>query len=156
MRCASNTVRFSTLRRVRVLHHRHQGPCHDDDLNWPANFTSRYKTTGRLLGVGMQGMVLEAIDRQSGQRFAVKKLRKDSTAEDSWRVLNRLAAEAAALERLKHTSGVVHLVDKFEDDVFAYLVLEMMEGGTLADAIKVHPERWMDEYNCSPGKMVAL
>lgn len=107
------------------------------DLNWPTNFSSRYQPTGRLLGIGMQGIVLEVVDKQSEQRFAVKKLRKDSTADSRTRVLGRLAAEAEALERLQHASGVVQLVDKFEDAVFAYLVLEIMEGGSLADALKV-------------------
>ena len=81
--------------------------------------------------------MLQAIDKQTGQMRAVKKLRKDSTAEPRPRVLGRLAAEAAALEQLQHVAGVVGLIDKFEDEVFAYLVLELEEGGTLEDALKV-------------------
>lgn len=131
IRCCAETVRWSP-KCEEATSPITKGP----DLNWPVSFTSRYKT-GRLLGMGMQGVVLEAIDTQTGQRCAVKKLRKDSTAEPPSRVLGRLAAEAAALERLQHAAGVVALIEKYEDAVFAYLVLEIMEGGTLADALKV-------------------
>ncbi len=54
-------------------------------------------------------------------------------------MLSRLAAQAAALEQLssQHATGVIELVDKYEDTTFVYFVLELMPGGTLADMLKV-------------------
>lgn len=94
---------------------------------------------GERLGRGAVADVYDAVDEATGDRVAVKVLRE---ADDDQRA--RLRQELAALEALEHP-GIVEVLGHGELDGCPYLVLERVEGGSLADELRtggpVPPER---------------
>jgi serine/threonine-protein kinase len=85
----------------------------------------------RLLGAGGFAEVYEAVDRD-GVRRALKVLSAEAPRNAGVRA--GLAREAAALTRIEHVN-VVRLYEAGIEDDHLYLVLEMLEGVTLADKI---------------------
>jgi len=92
----------------------------------------RYRLV-RLLGQGGMSDVYQAVDQESGTAVAVKILRSGDPA-----LARRLAQEARALERLKH-SGLIRLLDTGLAGDQAYLVMELVEGRTLAESLRGGP-----------------
>ncbi len=94
----------------------------------------RYRL-GPLLGRGGMADVHRAIDTVSGDTVAVKLLRATDPG-----AARRLAQEARALERLRH-HGLVRLRDAGVGggDGQAYLVMDLVEGRTLAQALRGGP-----------------
>jgi serine/threonine protein kinase len=88
---------------------------------------ARYEIIGRL-GAGGMGIVHAAHDPQLDRKVAIKQLRRATLAEPE---RTRLVAEARALARLSH-ANVVHVyeVGEYEGDV--YVVMEFVDGTTLA------------------------
>jgi hypothetical protein len=84
---------------------------------------------GERLGRGAVADVYDATDETTGERVAVKVLRE---ADDGQRA--RLDVELAALEALDHP-GIVGVRGHGELDGCPYLVLECVDGGSLADAL---------------------
>ncbi|MGE0548110.1 MAG: protein kinase [Kofleriaceae bacterium] len=83
-----------------------------------------------VLGRGGMGTVYAAYDPELDRKIAVKLLRSDLTPDEA--ATTRLIREAQALARLSHPSVVaIYDVGRVEDVV--YLVMEYVEGGTLAD-----------------------
>ncbi|MGH9227154.1 MAG: serine/threonine-protein kinase [Acidimicrobiales bacterium] len=83
----------------------------------------------QLLGRGGMAEVYRAMDTEAGQPVAVKLLR-DVEAGDS----ERFRIEVAALSRLDHP-GVIKLLGSGDHESAPYLVLELVEGRTLADEL---------------------
>lgn len=83
----------------------------------------------QLLGRGGMAEVYRAMDMEAGQPVAVKLLR-DVEASD----LQRFRIEVAALARLDHP-GVIKLLGSGAHEGVPYLVLELVEGPTLADEL---------------------
>jgi serine/threonine protein kinase len=77
--------------------------------------------------------VYEAVDQQDGAAVAVKLLRSADPE-----LARRLAQEARALERLSHP-GLVRLLDTGVVDSQAFLVMELVEGSTLANRMREGP-----------------
>mmetsp|Transcript_45620 Transcript_45620/g.95764 ORF Transcript_45620/g.95764 Transcript_45620/m.95764 type:complete len:418 (+) Transcript_45620:281-1534(+) len=103
----------------------------------PINITGRYSNIEykyhidhRVLGTGHHGSVRECIDRMTGERYAVKSIRKSDPAVNP----RGLAREIAFLREVKHP-GIVQLVDVFEDADYVHLVTDLCEGGELFDEI---------------------
>jgi eukaryotic-like serine/threonine-protein kinase len=93
---------------------------------------------GRLLGQGAMSEVFEAVDERTGAAVAVKVVR--SSDPD---LARRMAQEARALELVEHP-GLVRLLDTGSTDSKAYLVMELIDGSTLAAALRqgsLSPER---------------
>ncbi|MGC2167580.1 MAG: serine/threonine-protein kinase [Acidimicrobiales bacterium] len=86
----------------------------------------------RLLGRGGMSDVYEANDVQRGSRVAVKLLRSSDPE-----FVRRLAQEARALEGFHHP-GLVRLFEAGLAADQAYLVMEFVEGVTLAESLKDH------------------
>jgi serine/threonine protein kinase len=87
----------------------------------------------RLLGSGGMGVVYEAEDSVLHRRVALKLLH--STAASDPRTAARFLREARSAARLNHPNVViVHEADRF-DGVY-YLVMELVEGGSLEDALR--------------------
>jgi serine/threonine protein kinase len=91
----------------------------------------------RLLGLAAQGgmgVVYQAWDQLREQRVAVKLLRdglrQDPTARERFR------DEAAAVLRVRHANVVAAFEFQTLDDGPAYLVLEWMDGGSVADLLR--------------------
>lgn len=109
------------------------------EVNPPAEI-GRYLKVGRELGRGGMGAVFEAEDTRTGELLAVKLVPAMSPDE-----LSRVRWERAAL-RAVSLPGVVHLRYDGEQDGFAYLVMERIDGtpflagrgawGAVVDAVR--------------------
>ena len=92
----------------------------------------RYRV-GRLLGRGGTSDVFEAIDEQTGGRVAIKVVRSDEPD-----FVRRLVEEARALESFDGP-GLVRFLDTGVHGDRAYLVMEYIDGPTLAQSLKDGP-----------------
>ncbi|MFD5552938.1 serine/threonine-protein kinase [Streptomyces sp. NPDC127068] len=98
----------------------------------------RYLVRTRL-GRGGMGVVWGAEDQLLGRPVAVKQLDSDPSLSDAEarRVRGRTLREARAVAGLRHPNVVVvHDVVEHEDD--AYIVMELVTGGSLADRVAAH------------------
>lgn len=89
---------------------------------------SRYAIVGRL-GAGAQGETLEAEDQATGRRVAVKRFFVRGAT--SWKDVELAEREALVQQALDHPS-LPKYVDHFELDGALCLVMERIEGETLA------------------------
>mmetsp|Transcript_45619 Transcript_45619/g.95761 ORF Transcript_45619/g.95761 Transcript_45619/m.95761 type:complete len:428 (+) Transcript_45619:273-1556(+) len=112
-------------------------PCTSEDNSSTAatsitgnNIEYKYHVDPFVLGTGHHGSVRECIDRMTGERYAVKSIRKSDPAVNP----RGLAREIAFLREVKHP-GIVQLVDVFEDADYVHLVTDLCEGGELFDEI---------------------
>ncbi|MFJ9148118.1 serine/threonine-protein kinase [Streptomyces sp. NPDC102270] len=95
----------------------------------------RYRLEARI-GRGGMGVVWRATDQLLGRQVAVKEIPLDETlsAEDARLQRERTLREAGAVARLSHPHiMVVH--DVVEQDERPYIVMELIDGGSLADRI---------------------
>jgi serine/threonine protein kinase len=92
----------------------------------------RYRL-GRLIGQGGMSDVYAATDERHGTQVAVKIVRSGDPE-----LARRLAQEARALERVEHP-GLVRLLDTGITGSQAYLVMELIDGRTLAHSLREGP-----------------
>ncbi|MEU7055234.1 protein kinase [Streptomyces sp. NPDC046197] len=106
-----------------------------DDLRVIAG---RYRLQARL-GRGGMGVVWQATDQLLGRRVAVKELPFDETlsAEEARLQRDRTLREARAVAQLRHPHIIV-VHDVVEQDERPYIVMELIDGGSLADRIATH------------------
>ena len=83
----------------------------------------------RRLGRGGMGEVFLAWDDRLGRRVAIKRIREGSDWAGQG---ERFRREARAAARLSHPA-IVHVYDLLEDDAGLAIVMEYVEGPTLAD-----------------------
>jgi serine/threonine protein kinase len=95
----------------------------------------RYRLEERL-GRGGMGVVWRATDQLLGRSVAVKELPLDETlsAAQARRQRDRTLREARAVAQLSHPHIVV-VHDVVEDGERPYIVMELIEGGSLADRL---------------------
>ncbi|MFG3716524.1 protein kinase [Streptomyces massasporeus] len=95
----------------------------------------RYRLEERL-GRGGMSVVWRATDRLLGRSVAVKELPYDESlsAAQARRQRDRTLREARALAQLSHPHIIV-VHDVVEDDERPYIVMELIEGGSLADRL---------------------
>jgi eukaryotic-like serine/threonine-protein kinase len=89
----------------------------------------------RKVGEGGMGVVFEGWDSRLGRHVAIKTLR---SANESEAAKNRLWSEARSLARVSHP-GVCQIFDVLEQGPDLYLVLEFLEGQSLADRLGLGP-----------------
>lgn len=106
------------------------------DLRWPTNFKKEY-LLGKCIGSGAFGTVHLAIHRATGQQVAVKIMSKTRAKQTRDKTVAKLQREVDQLNSLARCEHVVKLQGKFEDDGFAYLVMEHCGGGDLDQLIQV-------------------
>ncbi len=96
----------------------------------------RYRL-GEVLGKGGMGTVWRASDVTLGRSVAVKELRfPDNVDEDEKRrLITRTLREAKAIARIRNT-GAVTVYDVVEEDGRPWIVMELVEGRSLSDAIR--------------------
>lgn len=87
-----------------------------------SNVEYKYHVDPRVIGTGHHGSVRECIDRTTGQRYAIKSIRK---SHPSVKPLV-LAREIMLLKEMKHRS-IVRLVDVHEDSEYVHLVTDFTE-----------------------------
>ncbi|MFJ3303461.1 serine/threonine-protein kinase [Streptomyces sp. NPDC086549] len=95
----------------------------------------RYRLEARL-GRGGMGVVWRATDQLLGRRVAVKELTQDDSLsdDDARRQRDRTLREARAAAQLRHAHIIV-VHDVVEDGERPYIVMELIDGGSLADRI---------------------
>lgn len=117
------------------------------------------RTIGRYeiideLGRGAMGSVLRAKDPAVGRIVALKCILSGALAGDQTNEFReRFYREARAAGALAHP-GIVPVFDVGEDDGTPFLVMELVQGRTLADALK-QGERFSLERVCEIGQGIA-
>ncbi|MFJ3665521.1 protein kinase [Streptomyces sp. NPDC090106] len=98
----------------------------------------RYRLEATI-GRGGMGVVWRASDHLLGRRVAVKELPLDDTLStaEARRVRDHVLREARAVAQLRHPHVIV-VHDVVEDGERPFLVMELIEGGSLADRIAGH------------------
>ncbi|WP_433791435.1 protein kinase domain-containing protein [Actinoplanes sp. CA-252034] len=94
----------------------------------------RYRL-GRMLGRGGMGAVWQAEDTLLGRDVALKEV--SGAAQPSEHQVRRTLREAQAAARLRHPS-IVTVYDVVTDDGSRWIVMELVEGRSLAEAIAEH------------------
>jgi calcium-dependent protein kinase len=92
------------------------------------------------LGQGGFGRVRLAVSRTTGEEVAVKSIAKrldlPGVAPSRQRQhIDNIRREAAVLSRLRGCLNVVRLIDAYEDDADAHIVMECCRGGELVHRI---------------------
>ncbi|KAM4845811.1 serine/threonine-protein kinase 33 isoform 2-T11 [Thomomys bottae] len=88
-------------------------------------------TFGRVLGQGSFGMVIEATNKETGTKWAIKKINKEKAGSSTVRLLER---EVYILKSVKH-EHIIHLEQIFETPKKMYLVMELCEDGELKEIL---------------------
>ncbi|WP_436737209.1 serine/threonine-protein kinase [Streptomyces sp. BBFR102] len=96
----------------------------------------RYRLGG-VLGRGGMGTVWRAEDETLGRTVAVKELRFPSSIdeEEKRRLITRTLREAKAIARIR-SSGAVTVYDVVDEDDRPWIVMELIEGKSLAEVIR--------------------
>ncbi|MFE1382806.1 serine/threonine-protein kinase [Streptomyces sp. NPDC058740] len=96
----------------------------------------RYRL-GVVLGRGGMGTVWRAVDETLGRTVAVKELRFPNSVDDDEkrRLITRTLREAKAIARIRN-NGAVTVYDVVDEDDRPWIVMELIEGKSLADAVR--------------------
>ena len=89
------------------------------------------------MGSGAFGTVHLAVHRTTGEEVAVKILSKTRAKQSREKTLMKLQREVEVLQQLSPCANVVKLLSRYEDDGFAYLVMEYCSGGDLEQLVEV-------------------
>ncbi|XP_073514038.1 serine/threonine-protein kinase 33 [Phyllobates terribilis] len=84
-------------------------------------------TFGNELGRGTFGVVIEATHKETGKKWAIKKVHREKAGSSAVKLLER---EVSILKRVNH-DHIIHLEEVFETPKRVYLVMELCEGGEL-------------------------
>ncbi|MCP3819951.1 serine/threonine protein kinase [Streptomyces sp. A3M-1-3] len=96
----------------------------------------RYRL-GAVLGKGGMGTVWRAVDETLGRTVAVKELRFPTNIDEDEkrRLITRTLREAKAIARIRH-NGAVTVFDVVDEDDRPWIVMELIEGASLAEVIR--------------------
>jgi serine/threonine protein kinase len=94
--------------------------------------SGRYELVA-VLGEGAQGTTFEAVDRQQGKRVAIKRF--SVRGAKSWKDVELAEREASVLASLSHPHLPKYLAH-FEEDGALYLVMDKIEGKSLAELMQ--------------------
>uniref|UniRef100_A0A8C5GT27 Serine/threonine-protein kinase DCLK2 n=1 Tax=Gouania willdenowi TaxID=441366 RepID=A0A8C5GT27_GOUWI len=95
----------------------------------PSYISDRYKV-GRMLGDGNFAVVHECVEHSTGREYALKIINKGKCRGKEHMIQN----EVAILRRVKHPN-IVLLIEEVDTYNELYLVMELVKGGDLFDAI---------------------
>lgn len=96
----------------------------------------RYRL-GEVLGRGGMGTVWRAVDETLGRTVAVKELRFPTAIDEDEkrRLITRTLREAKAIARIRN-NGAVTVYDVVDEDDRPWIVMELIEGKSLAEAVR--------------------
>ncbi|OEJ40493.1 serine/threonine protein kinase [Streptomyces agglomeratus] len=96
----------------------------------------RYRL-GEVLGRGGMGTVWRAVDETLSRTVAVKELRFPTSIDDEEkrRLITRTLREAKAIARIRN-NGAVTVYDVVDEDDRPWIVMELIEGKSLADVVR--------------------
>ncbi len=106
------------------------------ELGWPVSFAQHYDL-GACIGTGAFGTVHLATARASNQQVAVKILAKSRAKQAREKTLAKVNREATLLAGVQQCTGIARFLGKYEDQDFAYMVLELCQGGDLEQLLEV-------------------
>ncbi|XP_029628803.1 serine/threonine-protein kinase DCLK1-like isoform X3 [Salmo trutta] len=101
----------------------------DECPSVPPSIAERYKV-GRTLGDGTFAVVRECVERCTGREYALKIINKGKCRGKEHMIQN----EVSILRRVKHPN-IVLLIEEMDTYSELYLVMELVKGGDLFDAI---------------------
>ncbi|TSK49673.1 Serine/threonine-protein kinase DCLK1 [Bagarius yarrelli] len=101
----------------------------DEGSQVPASIAERYKV-GRMIGDGNFAVVRECVERSTGREYALKIINKGKCRGKEHMIQN----EVSILRRVKHPN-IVLLIEEMDTYSELYLVMELVKGGDLFDAI---------------------
>uniref|UniRef100_A0A673CAB4 Serine/threonine-protein kinase DCLK2 n=1 Tax=Sphaeramia orbicularis TaxID=375764 RepID=A0A673CAB4_9TELE len=101
----------------------------DEHPSVPPSIAERYKV-GRTLGDGNFAVVRECIERSTAREYALKIISKDKCRGKE----HMIQSEVSILRRVKHPN-IVLLIEEMDTYNELYLVMELVKGGDLFDAI---------------------
>ena len=133
-------LRYEAQKTGQNLHLRREPPGDDrssrkQDPLLGRNIAGRYRIN-RLIAKGGMGSVYEAEQIPLGRKVAIKILHEPPHSVDSSSFEQRFFLEASTLARLNHVHTVtLHDYGQTDDDIF-YLVMEYVDGVSLAGALK--------------------
>ncbi|NXH09344.1 DCLK1 kinase, partial [Bucco capensis] len=101
----------------------------EEGFQVPASIAERYKV-GRTIGDGNFAIVKECIERSTAREYALKIIKKSKCRGKEHMIQN----EVSILRRVKHPN-IVLLIEEMDMPTELYLVMELVKGGDLFDAI---------------------
>ncbi|XP_055282224.1 serine/threonine-protein kinase DCLK1 isoform X2 [Moschus berezovskii] len=106
-----------------------EGEVSEEGFQIPATITERYKV-GRTIGDGNFAVVKECVERSTAREYALKIIKKSKCRGKEHMIQN----EVSILRRVKHPN-IVLLIEEMDVPTELYLVMELVKGGDLFDAI---------------------
>ncbi len=100
---------------------------------------------GKVLGIGIGGVVRLVTHRKSGAKFALKTLSLDTVSPKG---LRQIREEVRILMELDHPS-IVKLDGVYQTEEEIYLVQELCRGGDLFDRLDAQPQEHYSEAQCA-------
>ncbi|KAF1394285.1 hypothetical protein PFLUV_G00024940 [Perca fluviatilis] len=101
----------------------------DEYPSVPSSIAERYKV-GRTLGDGNFAVVRECVERSTGREYALKIINTDKCRGKE----HMIQSEVSILRRVKHPN-IVLLIEELDTCSELFLVMELVKGGDLFDAI---------------------
>ena len=113
------------------------------DRGYERTLDELFERTGNLIGKGGFGVVTVVIERNTGQQYACKTIRKHLNVPNIAPVkiqqhLSNIDREVKVLKLLRGTLSVVNLKGVFEDDESVHIVMEYCKGGELYANLSKH------------------
>ncbi|KAH3829787.1 serine/threonine-protein kinase DCLK1-like [Dreissena polymorpha] len=107
------------------------GPNGEEFEGGPPTLAQTYDI-GRKIGEGNFSIVKECIHKRTNKRYALKIIEKEKCRGKEQMIQN----EVAILKQVKHPN-IVELVEEFDSHTELFLVMELVKGGDLFDAISM-------------------
>ncbi|XP_048710277.1 serine/threonine-protein kinase 33 isoform X2 [Caretta caretta] len=109
---------------------------HDDTLRHQSEeqislVTEQIYYFGRKLGQGSFGVVIEVTHKETGKKWAIKKVNREKAGSSAVKLLER---EVSILKRVNH-EHIIHLEEVFETPKRMFLVMELCEDGELKEIL---------------------
>ena len=98
-------------------------------------FTETYEMQSTTLGEGKFGLVKLGIHKKTGEKVAIKIIRKESMALKDFELVK---SEIDIMKMCRHPN-IVRLLDHFENNEFMFIAMEYLAGGTLANYLEQTP-----------------